>query len=422
MIAGIEHPRMGPLLFHQHQAPALQSAVTDGRIPAAQLVVRRGGDEVLNLAAGWLDPDTRHCTTQPDTLFDIASITKLFTGLSFMTLVQEGAVALDQSVGAVLPAFNGERPIQPYEDPLNPGQTMTVSKAAGAVDVGSVTFCHLLTHTSGLPAWRPLYQQPSADAARRMALETFFSYPPGAQVVYSDVGFILLGMAIEQLTGQSLETAVHQRVIAPLKLQHTRYFHTPPSGSPLQGGEYVSIRGKASLPPAGGIEGGNIAPTEFCRWRGRRIIGQVHDENAYRLGGAAGHAGLFSTATDLATLGQALLDCKKGNHRGLPLRAETVDEMTRLQTAGLGSRRGLGFMLWQPDPESSSHPFSQQAFGHLGFTGASLWIDPSYDLVVALLTNEVYNGRQNRQIQPLRISIHKAMMNHESRITNHATR
>ena len=370
----------------------LQSAITAG-IPAAQLVVRWRGNEVLNLTAGWLDPDTRRRPTQPDTLFDIASITKLFTSLAFMTLVEKGALALDRPVGAVLPQFNGNRPIQPYEDPLNPGQMVTVAGADGAVDAGSVTFRHLLTHTSGLPAWRPLCEQPDAKAARRMALETFFSYPPGTRVVYSDIGLILLGMAIEQASGQGLEEAVHQRVIAPLNLRHTRYF-------PLS-------------PPGGEPGGGNVAPTEFCPWRGRRITGQVHDENAYQLGGVAGHAGLFSTAADLAALGQVLLDRKNksGNHSDLPLRAETVSEMTRLQTAGLDSQRGLAFMLWQPDPESSGNPFSQRAFGHTGFTGASLWIDPDRDLVVALLTNEVYNGRQNRKIQALRIGTHKAIMN-----------
>ncbi len=366
----------------------LQSAIADGRIPAAQLLVRWRGKVWVDMAVGWLDPDTRQHPTQPDTLFDIASITKLFSALAFMTLVEQGELALDQPISSILSAFNGPRPIQPYEDPLAPGQMVTVTGITGTVDAASITFRHLLTHTSGLPAWRPLYKQPDIQAARRMALETFFSYRPGARVVYSDIGLILLGMTIERLTGQTLDTAVHERVIAPLNLQHTRYF-------PL------------SMP---GVVG-NVAPTESCPWRGRRMVGQVHDENAYQLGGVAAHAGLFSTARDIASLGQALLDCRKGSsRRDLALQAETVKEMTRLQTAGLGLRRGLAFMLWQPDPESNSNPFGQRAFGHSGFTGTTLWIDPDRDLVVALLTNEVYNGRQDRKIQALRIGIHKAIV------------
>ena len=379
----------------------LQSAIADGRIPAAQLLVRWRGEVWVDVAAGWLDPDTRQRPAQPDTLFDIASITKLFSALAFMTLVEQGELALDQPIGSILSAFNAPRPIQPYEDPLTPGLLVTVTDITGTVDAGSITFRHLLTHTSGLPAWRPLYKQTDVQAARRMALETFFSCRPGARVLYSDIGLILLGMAIERLTGQTLDTAVHERVIAPLNLHHTRYFVlSAPDTSP------------PSIPPLGGeLEGGNVAPTEFCPWRGRRMVGQVHDENAYQLGGAAGHAGLFSTARDIASLGQALLDCiKDSSHRGLLLQAETVKEMTRLQTAGLGSRRGLAFMLWQPDPESNSNPFGQRAFGHSGFTGTTLWIDPERDLAVALLTNEVYNGRQDRKIQALRIGIHKAIV------------
>ncbi len=148
----------------------------------------------------------------------------------------------------------------------------------------------------------------------------------------------------------------------------------------------------------------NVAPTEFCSWRDRRIVGKVHDENAYRLGGIAGHAGIFSTARDVATFGQSFLE------GGTLLSAQTVTEMTRLQTDGLALQRGLGFGLWSQDPEASGYPFSVNAFGHTGFTGTSLWIDPDRELVVALLTNEVYNGRQNRRIGPLRVAVHQTIV------------
>ena len=355
--------------------------------PAAQLSVRWRGDLVFSEAFGWIDPETCARPTQRDTLFDMASVSKLFTVTAFMTLVAEGRVALDTPVGAVLPEFGGLRPIQPYEDPLSPGGMVAVSENSGFVDAGRVTFHDLLTHTSGLPAWCPLYREPTAEAARQMALDTFFSYPTGAHVVYSDIGLILLGMAIERLTGKSLDAAVRIRVTAPLELWHTCYLPIP---------------NPQSL---------SIAPTEFCAWRNRRIIGAVHDENAYRLGGVAGHAGVFSTAEDIAAFGQTFLDRPAGQRRGFPLLlSSTVDAMTRCYTDGIGTRRGLGFALWLDDPEASSNPFSQRAFGHTGFTGTCLWMDPERDLVVALLTNEVYNGRQNRGIAGLRVAVHRAIV------------
>ncbi len=391
-----------------HLYTILQNAV--GAVtPAAQLVVRHRGDVVFSTALGWLDPETRAHPTRSDTLFDLASVTKLFVVAAFMTLVEEGRVALDTPVGAILPEFSGLRPIQPYEDPLRPGQYVTVQtpstdltdgtemtsvksvESVEKVNVGRVTFRHLLTHTSGLPAWRPLYRQPDAESARQMALDTFFSYPIGAQVVYSDIGLILLGMAVERITGHSLDIAVRTCVTAPLELRHTCYLPVP------------------SVESVQSVE--NIAPTELCAWRNHRIAGAVHDENAYHLGGVAGHAGLFSTAEGVAAFGQVFLDRLTGQRRGFPLLlSSTVDAMTRCYTEGLGARRGLGFVLWHPDPEASGNPFSPRAFGHTGFTGTSLWMDPERDLVIALLTNEVYNGRQNRGIAGLRVAVHRAIV------------
>ena len=357
--------------------------------PAAQLVVRWRGEGVLSTALGWLDPETCQQPTQPDTRFDMASVSKLFTVTTLMTLVEAGQVTLDTPVGAVLPEFNGTRPVRPYEDPLNTGKWVAIAADVTDVDAGRITFRHLLTHTAGLPAWRPLYQQADAAAARHMALTTFFSYQPGARVVYSDIGLILLGMSIERLTGLTLDAAVQDHVITPLGLTHTHYL-PPSSPSPL-------LPLSPSLPP--------VAPTEFCQWRQRRIVAAVHDENAYQLGGVAGHAGLFSTATDIAAFGQGYLD------GGAPLlSAATVHEMARPHTAGLNLTRGLGFALWSPDPEASSNPFSPRAFGHTGFTGTSLWIDPTHDIVVALLTNDVYYGRVNRGIGKLRVAVHRAIV------------
>lgn len=362
----------------------LQGAVIS-TAPAIQLAVRRRGRLIFSAAYGWLDPDTRQHPTHCDTLFDMASLTKLFVVTTLMTLIEARQLDLDQPVSTVLPELNETRPIQPYENPLSPGEWVTVSDDTETINAADITFRHLLTHTSGLPAWRPLYQQFNAEAARQMALTTFFSYPTGSRVVYSDIGLILLGMAIERTTGLRLDAAVRERVAAPLGLERTHYLplDAPPTQDELD----------------------HIAPTEFCRWRNRRIVGAVHDENAYRLGGVAGHAGIFSTAEDIAAFGQMALD-----GGGELLSTETVSEMRRLQTSGLGSRRGLGFLLWSADPEASSNPFSQSTFGHTGFTGTSLWMDPERDLAVALLTNEVYNGRWERKISDLRVAVHRAVV------------
>lgn len=351
--------------------------------PATQLVIRQQGGVIYKRAYGWLDPATHQHPTTRDTLFDLASVTKLFVATSFMRLVEAGQVGLDQPVMTVLPAFCGERPIAAYEDPLQSGATVQIVEGGGTVDAGAVTFRHLLTHTAGLPAWRPLFRQADRTQAETMALTTFFSYPIGTQIVYSDIGLILLGMAVAQLTGQELAAAVRSLVLAPLGLMQTRYL-------PI---------GAQACDPA------QVAPTEQCQWRQRRIVAEVHDENAAKLGGVSGHAGLFSTAGEVARFGQLFLD------GGAPLlQPATVTEMRRVQAQAGDLRRGLGFLLWSPDPEASSNPFSQRAFGHTGFTGTSLWIDPERELVVALLTNEVYHGRVNRRIGQLRVAVHKAIV------------
>ena len=186
--------------------------VTPAICPAAQLVVRWRNRTQLSRAFGWLDPDERRPPTTTDTRFDLASVTKLFTLTTFMTLVEAGQVAIDQPVGSVLPAFCGARPIQPYEDPQTPGAYVSIEEGDGSpVLAETITFRQLLTHSSGLPAWRPLFRQQDVDAARQMALATFFSCQPNTHVVYSDIGLILLGMAIEKLAGQRLDRAVHDR-------------------------------------------------------------------------------------------------------------------------------------------------------------------------------------------------------------------
>lgn len=361
------------------EADSILSQAVGTITPAAQLVVRHEGAVMHDAAMGFIDPKIKLRPVNAETLFDLASVTKLFTTTALMTLVEEGKISVDDPMCHVLPEFSGMRPIQPYENPLDWGTTVSVTDQSGSVDASKVTFRNLLAHNSGLPAWRAFKDQPDADSAIQMALHTFFSYRTGERVVYSDVGLILLGLAVSRLAESPLDEVIYQRVIRPLGLR-AHFRPTAPLSSPE-----------------------NIAPTEFCKWRGRRIIGEVHDESAWRLGGVAGHAGLFAHARDVAAFGQSFLDASL-------LHSETIAEMTRLQAEFEYTRRGLGFALWSPDPEASSNPFSPTAFGHTGFTGTCLWIDPSRALVVAFLTNEVYNGREGRGIADLRVQVHRAIV------------
>ena len=347
--------------------------------PAAAIVVRRSGAEHYARAFGWLDPEARTQPASLETSFDLASVTKLFAATAFMTYVDEGRVSLDLPVCVLLPEFSGDRLIAPYPDPQAPGSFVTVSPDIGATaDASRVTFRHLLAHDSGLPAWLPLYREGSRARAYDAALRTPFAYPTGTHSVYSDIGLILLGLALERLAGQPLDAVVRERVTAPLGLDGIAYNPGDPS---------------------------NIAPAEFCAWRQRRVHGEVHDENAAGLDGISAHAGLFANARDLAAFGELFL------RRGAPLlRSETVQAMTQLQSEEGNIRRGLGFALWSPDPEASIHPLSPDSFGHTGFTGTGLWIDPRRELVCVALTNRVYYGRANPDATgAFRVSLNAAL-------------
>ncbi len=359
--------------------------------PAAALVVNVGGAEVYARAFGYLDPPTNQLPTQLTTRFDLASVSKLFTVTAFMTFVEEGRVSLDQPVRLLLPEFDGARPIEPYPDPAQTGASVAVVPPTDEMtDAGCITFRHLLAHNSGLPAWLPLFRLGSRERAYEQVLSGTFAFPMGTRVVYSDIGLILLGYALERLDGKRLDQIVRERVTAPLHLDSITYN------------------------PAERV---NIAPTEVCRWRERQLIGEVHDENAGGMDGIAGHAGLFGSVRDVAALGELY------RRDGSPLlQHETVHEMTRVQAQQGDVRRGLGFALWSPNLDASSNPLSPQTFGHLGYTGTSLWIDPARDLVVCCLTNRVYYGRDNADaMAQFRVQLHQAIANSNALPTEEVT-
>jgi len=349
--------------------------------PAAQLVIRQRGEIVYANAYGSLDPGSPNHPITPQTKFDLASVSKLFTVAALMTFAEQGRIALDQRVCEILPEVTGARAITAYPDPLTPGAFVAVVPATTArADASAITFRNLLAHNSGLPAWLPLWKLDTREARRATALTCAFAYPPGARVVYSDIGLILIGFALEALAGKSLDAIVRERVTAPLGLDSIGYGPIPPD---------------------------NVAPTEFYAHQHRRMCGEVHDENAWSFGGVAGHAGVFGNARDLAAFGESLRTNRL-------LTRATLAEMTRLQAQDGAVRRGIGFALWSPDPSAASNPLSAQAFGHLGFTGTSLWIDPTRDLVVACLTNRVYYGRENADaIGAFRVALHRAIVSNQ---------
>jgi CubicO group peptidase (beta-lactamase class C family) len=377
-----------PTELHHQINVLIERAIEDAVFPAAQIEIRVRGEIVLAQCFGYLEPETNQHPTNIETMFDLASVSKLFTTIVMMQLVEAGMVRLDQPVCDVLPEFVGRRPILAYPALRNLGHTEAFKLVAAdmpQVDAAQVTFRHMMAHHAGLPPGLPLYAWGSAWRERLLA--TPFAYPIGARVWYSDVGFMLLGVAIERMTGLSLREVILQRVIAPLGLQCVGY---------------------------GPILHKNVAPTEFYAQWGKRMRGEVHDENTLALGGVAGHAGLFANAHDLATFGQILLA------GGEPLlRPTTLAEMCRKQAentlsaaamlqGGSAMVRGLGFQLWSPDPLSPTYPFSLTAFGHTGFTGTSLFVDPARVLVVALLTNRVYAGRHTHEAaRDVRNEVHR---------------
>ena len=395
-----QHPLTTTL--HQRLDPLLRANL-DRVFPAAALVVRWRGDVIIEHAWGWIDPQTRQHAITPATLFDLASLTKLFTVTAFLSLVSAGKVSLDDPLVSVLPEFGATSPrdIDGGQDPHSKQRLPTPDDLRGrTVDPARVSFRHLLTHTSGLPPWRDVFTAagpppsapgepdlvPRAERWQR-GLQALCTYPfvgePNGTVRYSDIGLMLLGEAVSRLdSGRSgaLDVAIQSRVCTPLELKSFTF-------NPVERG----------IPLA------NIAPTEDDpHWRGRRCWGQVHDENAAGLGGVAGHAGLFGTAAEVAAFGQAWLDRDPRLNINPTLAAEAV----RQHAESGGERRGLGWMLKSLQGSAAGDRMDPATYGHTGFTGTSLFIDPTRALVVALLTNRVYPGRDVPGITDLRRAVH----------------
>lgn len=336
----------------------LDAAVRDSAFPGAYAIVGRKSGVIAEYGAGHLDGRASPVPTSR-TLWDMASLTKVTALTSvMMQLVEAKRVDLNAPLQRYLPTWTG------------------LSKE-------KVTIRHLLTHSSGLPAWRPVYKEAfDTAAAMRLVYETPLDTVPGVRMVYSDLGAILLGEVVRAVTGERLDAYAATHVFGPLKMTDTRY-----------------------LPLA--ADSARIAPTEIDPWRGRHLRGEVHDENAFALGGVSAHAGLFSTAADVARLCRAYLN--GGTLDGARIwSAATVKQFTTVQDSGL-SNRALG---WETPTgnNSAGHLLKRPAFGHTGFTGTSIWIDPANDLFVVLLTNRVNPTRANTKITRVRQALADAVV------------
>ncbi len=333
----------------------LDDAIVNHAFPAAAMVVTRRGETVLSLAAGSHTYDPGSIRTTVDSIFDIASVTKVVaTTAMAMLLHKRGLLDLEQPVEAILPAFSAS--------PL-------------------VTVRTLLAHSSGLPAYARLFEaHPSREKLVQQVLSLPLEAAPGKRAQYSDFGFILLGLVLERIAREPLNVFCTREIFAPLGMHHT-FFNPGPERRE------------------------SIVPTVDDRTFRQRIVqGEVHDENAFVMGGVAGHAGVFSVASDIARFAECML---RGG--GPIFDPATVATFTQRQSAPTGTTRALGWDT-PSTPSQSGKYLSSGSYGHLGYTGTSLWIDPDRSVSITLLTNRVWPDCSSQAIQQVRPGIHDAII------------
>ena len=365
------HPselRMDPARLASVEA-MLSSAIAERVFPGGVLVVLLAGRVALARPFGRLTYSPESPAVTLDTVYDLASLTKVVVTTTLaIQLVHEAALDLDRPAAGYLPTL-----------------AETDSRKAW------VTVRDLLTHCSGMPPVFPGHfpayaaatglrhdRDEIVQAAIRLPLE----HEPRTQVAYSDIGVITLGAIVEGILGGRLDRLADERVLGPLGLRSTRYCPPPEQRS-------------------------SIAPTENDPWRGRVVQGEVHDECAFAMGGVSSHAGLFGSAPDVALFGQALLDGGTLAGRRV-VDSETLARFVTRDDRTPGSDRALGWQVAAPG-NSAGPDLSPCAFGHTGFTGTSLWIDPIRHLVIVLLTNRVHPRRENARIIGFRPALHSAI-------------
>ena len=317
----------------------------------------------------------------PATLFDLASLTKpLATTAMAMILYERGQLELDAPIAAIIPEF-----MHGQSDPRR----------------RSVTFRHLLAHSSGLPAYEKLFLQAhSRDELLHGAFSTPLSSDPLSHVEYSDIGFIILGVALERIAEESLDTFCQREIFGPLGMSNSTF--NPPAAIRRQIPPTADERQEPCRSPTAGGRPGTF--------RNRIIQGEVQDENAFVLGGVAGHAGLFSTANDIARYAETML--KGGSPILLP---ETISLFTRRESSPPDTSRTLGWDT-PTTPSQSGKLLGPRSYGHLGYTGTSIWIDPDRQVSITLLTNRTWPDCSNQAIKQVRPKFHDAIAEALSRL------
>ncbi len=373
---GVGKPMNGP---GGHVDDAFAAAIEAGVFPGAVLLVR-DRDEVRVRAYGYrsLEPEVR--PMDEATIFDLSSLTKpLATSVAMMLLVGDGMLRLDDRVTRFFHEF-------------------------GAYGKRDITFRHLLSHCSGLAAWRPFFKRIQkieqrgergdflgSDSAKEFVYQEICRERPEAspatRAVYSDLGFILLGAVVEVVSGKSLDRYCRERIFKPLGLRSTSFI------------DLTTVRAGRSEPFAE-----VIAPTEDCPWRKRVLCGVVHDDNAYAMGGVAGHAGLFGSARDIDVMLMRLRSAWLGDDEWIP--SAVVRQFWRIDGAVPDSTWALGWDTPSATRSSAGVGFSKSTVGHLGFTGTSMWVDLERGCHVVLLTNRVHPSRGNELIRQFRPMIH----------------
>jgi len=362
---------------------AFQDAVAQGVFPGAVVLVSKDGEIVFEQAFGSRSLIPEKTPLKPNTIFDLASLTKpLATTVAIMILVREKKIRLDDQITRFIPMF-------------------------GVFGKSTATFRQMLNHSSGLPAWKPFHEEivklekagrinfVASRAAKSFVYEQIHREKPlsapGAQGLYSDLGFMILGESVEVVSSATLERFCQDRIFKPLGLRSTAFV------------DLSQLRTRRLQP----VEE-MIAPTENCPWRKRILCGEVHDDNAYAMGGVAGHAGLFSSARDIHALLACLNRCLHGKDDFLP--KALLEEFLAKDEKVPNSTCALGWDTPSPDKSASGSRFSPRSVGHLGFTGTSVWWDIEKNCHIILLSNRVHPTRKNEKIKDFRPHVHDLIM------------
>ena len=364
-------------------ARVIERAIAARAFPAATIEVGRRDAVVWRAAFGRLTYAPDAPVTTSDTVFDLASLTKVIaTATAAMHAVDAGRLALDDRVAEFLADWRG-------------------------ADRESVTIADVLEHAAGLTAYLPFFRDHQGRVEFERAICTLpLEYPPRTRAIYSDLGFMLLGFILEDIgfPVASFRLKAEATRDERGRAEATRDESGQAEATRDESGFHLPVEDPMFNPPREWRD--RCAPTELDLWRGRLLQGEVHDENAWALGGVAGHAGLFGTAAGAGAFARGVLDGLRGGS-GLA-RPETLARFGRKSIVP-GSSRALGWDTMLPTSSCGTR-LSPRAIGHTGFTGTSLWIDPELDLYVVFLTNRVHPTRENNAIQPARRAVHDAVV------------